>query len=307
MATTAKKTRPAAGTTAKNAPNSPARRVTAKAPAPAKARAKARAKAAAKAIAEGKPKAKGKTKGESLTLADVMALLEQAGSEQARKTYTRHGASGPMFGVAFGTLSALQKRIRVDQELAAKLWQTGNVDARNLAMKIADPAAMQPSDLDRWARENPMRMCELYIASLAQESGQGPAKAKEWLASAEAKLRATGWTLVAVLANRDEESPDDTFAQWLLGIEKSIHAEANEVKAAMNGALIAIGGRSPALRKSAAAAARRIGSVEVDHGATACETPDAISYIDKMWARSQGRYPSPAAAERARESMRTRC
>lgn len=254
-----------------------------------------------------KPKAKGKGKGESLALAEVMKLLEQAGSEQARKTYTRHGAKGPLFGVPFGTLSALQKRIRVDHDLASKLWETGNVDARNLALKIADPQAMKPSDLDRWALENPMRMCELYIASLAQESGQGPAKASEWTASTDAKLRATGWTLIGVLANRDEQSPDDTFAERLARIEKSIHSEANEVKAAMNGALIAIGGRSPALRERAAAAARRIGRVEVDHGATACETPDAVSYIDKMWARSQGKHPSPAAAERARESMRTRC
>jgi 3-methyladenine DNA glycosylase AlkD len=212
-----------------------------------------------------------------------------------------------MFGVAFGTLSALQKRIRVNHDLAAKLWATGNVDARNLAMKIADPAAIQPSELDRWARENPMRMCELYIGSLAQESGQGPAKAKEWLESADDKLRATGWTLISVLANRDEQSPDDTFAQYLARIESSIRSEANEVKAAMNGALIAIGGRSPALRRTAAAVAKRIGRVEVDHGATACETPDAVSYIEKLWARSQGKYPSPAAAERARESMRTRC
>lgn len=250
---------------------------------------------------------KAKRPGERLTLAEVMKLLEEAGSERARQMYSRHGATGPMFGVAFGTLSKLQKRIRVDQELALQLWETGNVDARNLAMKIADSAAMQATDLDRWALENPMRMCELYIASLAQESGQGPARARAWLSSVDPKLRATGWTLVSILSNRDEGSPDETFAKLLATIESSIHSESNEVKAAMNGALISIGGRSPGLRELAAATARRIGRVEVDHGATACETPDAIPYIDKMWARSQGRFPSPAAAERARESMRTRC
>jgi 3-methyladenine DNA glycosylase AlkD len=264
-------------------------------------------KVAAKAAAPPKAAAKGKRRGESLAVAEVMDILEKAGSEQARKTYTRHGAKGAMFGVPFGALGALQKRIRVDHDLAAKLWETGNVDARNLAMKIADPQVMGPAELDRWARENPMRMCELYIASLAQEGGQGPAKAKEWLAATDDRLRATGWTLVSVLANRDEQASDDTFVDYLAHIEKAIHSEANEVKAAMNGALIAIGGRSAALRETATAVARRIGSVEVDHGATACETPDAVSYIDKTWARLQAKSPSPAAAERARESMRTRC
>lgn len=258
-----------------------------------------------KAKSPAKPKAS--AKGETLALPELMRFLEKSGTEQARKTYTRHGAKGPMFGVAFSTLSTLQKRIRVDHDLASKLWATGNVDARNLAMKIADPAMITPNELDRWARENPMRMCGLYLGSLAQESGHGPAKAKEWLASSDEKLRATGWTLISILANRDEQSPDDAFAKHLARIEKSIGAEANEVKYAMNGALIAIGGRSPALRKAATAAAKRIGKIEVDHGATACETPDAVPYIDKTWARLQTKFPTPAAAERARASMRTRC
>ncbi len=266
--------------------------------------AKAGSKAAARPAA--KPSARTKA-GEPMTLDEVMRALEQAGSEQTRKTYARHGAKGPMFGVSFATLGALQKRIRKDHALALQLWDTGNVDARNLAMKIADPAEIAPADLDRWARENSFPMSALYIGSLAQESPHGAAKAKAWLASKEATLRAAGWTLVAVLANRDEQSPDTTYEDHLRQIERSIHTEQNAVRYAMNNALIAIGGRSPALRKAATAAAKRIGKVDVDHGDTSCQTPDAKSYIDKMWERSGTKFPSPAAAERARESMRTRC
>ena len=76
----------------------------------------------------------------------------------------------------------------------------------------------------------------------------------------------------------------------------------------MNQAVIMIGGRSPALRKAALASAKRIGRVEVDHGDTACRTPEAGPYIEKMWARCDPKkFASPAAAERARESPRTRC
>jgi 3-methyladenine DNA glycosylase AlkD len=271
----------------------------------AKVAASALATAAAKSRA--RSAATPKKRGETLSLPDVMRALEGSGSEQTRKTYTRHGAKGPMFGVSFATLSALQKRIRVDHDLALKLWDTGNVDARNLAMKIADPSAIKPSDLDRWARENPMRMCGLYIGSLAQESPHGAAKAKAWLASSDDGLRAAGWTLIGVLANRDERSPDDAFAKHLAQIEASIHSASNEVKYAMNGALIAIGGRSTGLRRAATAAAKRIGKVEVDYGDTSCDTPDAVTYIEKLWERSGTRFPTPAAAERARGSMRTRC
>ncbi len=245
--------------------------------------------------------------GEPMSLAEVMRVLEASGSEQARKTYARHGAKGPMFGVSFGALSALQKRIRVDHALALKLWDTGNVDARNLAMKIADPAAIKASDLDRWAREIPFRMTGLYIGSLAQESPHGLEKAKRWLAASDIKLRVAGWTLVSVLASRDEASPDADYAKYLVLIEKSIHTAPNEEKSAMNAALISIGGRSAGLRKAATATAKRIGKVDVDHGDTSCETPDAASYIDKSWERLSSKFPTPAAAERARESMRTRC
>ncbi len=253
------------------------------------------------------PASAAKKSSTSMTFEEVMKALEAAGSDTTRKTYTRHGAKGPMFGVNFGTLSKLQKRIRVDHDLALRLWATTNVDARNLAMKIADPAVIQPGDLDQWARENPMPMCNLYVASLASESPLATKKMDDWLASSDVKVSAAGWTLVGVQANRDETAPDQTFTKLLDRIEKSIHSAANEVKSAMNGALIAIGGRSAGLRKAACAAAKRIGKLEVDHGDTACQTPDAIPYIDKLWERSEGRFPSPAAAERSRDSMRTRC
>ena len=76
----------------------------------------------------------------------------------------------------------------------------------------------------------------------------------------------------------------------------------------MNQALISIGCRNASLRKSAAAAARRLGKIDVDHGDTDCKTPGALEYIEKNWARAKsGGFESPAAHERSRESMRTRC
>ena len=42
-----------------------------------------------------------------MNLTDVMQELETLGSEQTRKTWHRHGASEPMFGVKFGDLAKL--------------------------------------------------------------------------------------------------------------------------------------------------------------------------------------------------------
>ena len=243
-----------------------------------------------------------------MTLTDVMKALEKAGSAQAKKTYTRHGASEPMFGVSFATLGVLVKKIGVDHALALRLWDTGNFDARNLAFKIADPAGMAPADLDRWARDTNVRMCAGYVSMLAAEGSQGFATATRWLASGEEQMRCAGWGLVGQLAARDEATPDAWFSERLAQVEKTIHGAPNAERGPMNAAVISIGGRSAALKKSALAAAKRIGKVEVDHGDTDCKTPDAASYVDKMWAHAKAKgFDSPSAQERQRESPRTRC
>lgn len=243
-----------------------------------------------------------------MSRAEAMAALEKAGSAQTRKTYARHGAREPMFGVSFATLKTLMKRIRVDHELALALWDTGNLDARNLAVKVVDPARMSPADLDRWAQTPCIRMCIGYVAHVAAEGPHARAKADQWLAASDEAQTCVAWSLVGAMAMRDETTPNAWFAERLAEIEKTIHTAPNARREAMNQAVIAIGCRSSSLHKSATAAAKRIGKVEVDHGDTACKTPDAAQTIDKSWtyATSKG-FASPAAQERTRESMRTRC
>jgi 3-methyladenine DNA glycosylase AlkD len=242
------------------------------------------------------------------TLEEIMAALEAAGSEQTRKTYARHGVAIPMFGVSFATLKTLLKKIKVDHELALALWKTGNFDARNLAVKVVDPARMSRADLERWSKEPTARMCGSYVAHVAAEGPHALACVEPWLASANAQQRTIGWKLVGVLAMLDETLADAWFEPHLVALERDIRRAPNEVREAMNHALIQIGSRNPELRKAATAAATRIGKVEIDHGDTACKTPEAVPTIDKAWDYAVSRKAaSPAAQERARESMRTRC
>lgn len=243
-----------------------------------------------------------------MTLAEVMAALEAAGSEQTRRTYARHGATDPMFGVSFATLQTLRKRLKVDHQLALALWDTGNFDARNLAFKLVDPQQLDADALDRWASEPNARMCGSYIAQIAAEGPHGHASVARWLASPGLAQRINGWKLVGTLATLDESLADDWFLARLGDIETDIHAADNGVRDAMNSTLISIGCRNPALRHAASAAAQRIGKVVVDHGDTACKTPDARDSLAKAWAHAEAKgAASPAAQERARESMRLRC
>jgi hypothetical protein len=247
-----------------------------------------------------------------MSLKEAMAALEKAGSAQARKTYTRHGAAEPMFGVSFGDLKKLLNRIRVDQELAEALWETGNFDARNLAAKVCDPAHFPPKVLDAWAAVPIGWLWGGYVGQIAAEGppGGGRAKAEKWLRAKDDATRTAGWCAVGAMAMIDESVEDAWFADRLAEIEKGLKSAntSNRHRYVMNNALIAIGCRNTTLRKAAAAAAKRLGTIQVDHGDTDCKTPDAIERLDKSWDRAKAaKFASPAAQERSRESMRTRC
>ena len=243
-----------------------------------------------------------------MSLTEAMRELEMAGSAQTRKTYARHGAVEPMFGVSSATLKALVKRMGVDHELALALWDTANYDARNLALKIADPAQMKPKDLDRWAGESRGPMCSGGVGMLAAEGPHASAMATRWLASPDVARRSAAWALLGQTTMRDETAPDAQFIERLAHVERTIHAAPSSEREAMNMAVITIGCRNAALRKAATAAAKRIGKVDIDHGDTACKTPDAAQYIEKTWAHSTSKgFESPAAHERTRELPRRRC
>ena len=243
-----------------------------------------------------------------MTLAEAMAALERAGSAQTRKTYTRHGGEMPMFGVSFAEFAKLRKRIGVDHELACALWATGNADARILAVKIVEPSKLSRADLDRWAQDVRWHMLVDYVAQLAADCADARALADAWTPLTDEQRGRAGWTLVGVMALRDPATPDAWFADRLAELERRIAAAPNLQREAMNRTLISIGGRSPALRDAVFAAAKRIGTVDVDHGQTSCKTPDARPYVEKMWAHAKAKgFATPAAQEQTRETPRCRC
>ena len=234
-----------------------------------------------------------------------MSALEAAGSAQTRKTYGRHGIRGPMFGVSFATLKILRKRIGVDHALATALWDTGNYDARNLAVKVADPAQMTAAELDRWAAES---CCSSYVAMLAAEGPHAAAKAVQWIGATVPWERSVGWALLGQLATAEEPRPDAWFEGWISTIAGSIHSAPNNERDRMLRALISIGGRNERLRQAVVAAAGIIGTVSVDYGATSCAVPDVVAQVEKAWAHATTKgFGSPAAQERGRERLRLRC
>lgn len=252
-------------------------------------KAKKSATPATKTSAAAKPAKKAEAApADSFTFDSVMAELKKRGTAQNVKIYKRHGATEPLFGVSFADLKELKKKIKTNHALAQKLWATKNADARNLAMMIADPDQFTSSEIDLWVKDLGNYGVCMMIGDLIGKTKFAHTKAETWIKSKDEWISQTGWTIVGGLAlNPDSGLPDSYFEDRLKIIEKEIHGVKNYTRYAMNNTLISIGSRSEKLRKLAIAAAGRIGRVHVDHGETGCKTPEAIPYIEKMWARKK--------------------
>ena len=216
-----------------------------------------------------------------MTKTEAMKELKANGSAQTRKTYRRHGMPGEMFGVSYAVLGKIKKKIKVDQPLAEQLWATRNLDARILGTMIADPTTIGLRTLNSWAGDLDSRGLAAALSNVAAETPFAQRQMEKWTKARDEMLGCAGWHTLASISRQDNGLADAYFEKQLKTIETKIHSSKNWVKYAMNNALINIGVRNPKLEKKAIAVAKRIGTVEVDHGETGCKTPDAAAYIKK--------------------------
>ena len=216
-----------------------------------------------------------------MTYTQVMKELKRMGTAQNRKVYGRHGVGEKMFGVSFANLNMLSKKIKTDHDLAVKLWESGNHDARILATMIADPEQIKSSMLDAWVKALDNYVISDAFSSLAGKTPHARKKAEKWTRSKNEWVGRAGWSVLCRVAASDDGLNDGYFEPYLVTIESDIHMSKNRVRDAMNMAVINIGLRNTNMEKKAVAAAKRIGKVDVDHGETSCKTPDAIDYINK--------------------------
>lgn len=218
----------------------------------------------------------------SMTFAEAMGTLEGLGSEQTRKTYLRHGASEPLFGVKFGDLRPLAKRIGTDHDLAEQLWASGNTDARLLACMVADPGAASEVELDAWLADiEAYFLVDTFVAEIASKTPGRLERAERWIASDRDRTAQAGWDLMNLVALDDEEVPDVYFEGKLELIGERIEGYGNWTRRSASNAITGIGLRNDELEAAARRTAASMGHVEFDPGQTACVMPDPIAYLEK--------------------------
>jgi hypothetical protein len=219
-----------------------------------------------------------------MTLAQAMSELAAKGSEATKRTFLRHGAKEPFFGVKIADLKLIHKKLQGEQALALQLYATGNGDAQYLAGMIADGAQMTRAQLQRWADTAAWDMISgTTVSWVASEHPDGFALASKWIDSPKEHVARAGWTTLSALAATvpDERLPVKEFSALLDRVARTLAAAPDGTRYSMNSFVIACGTYIAPLGDQAIATARKIGRVEIDMGDTACQVPDAESYILK--------------------------
>ena len=221
------------------------------------------------------------------TLQDVMVQLRSAGTEQNRKVYARHGAAEPMFGVSYKDLGRIAKPLRTDHALGGDLWDSGNHDARVLALRVADASAMTKTRARRWLRDVDNYILAEALGGLLAQTRQARELSNEWRDSPSEWPASVGWFLVACTAEQRDIWSADELRTLMGQICAEIAERPNRVRHEMNAVLIAIGLRDGNLRRSVLKLAADIGPIQVDHGETGCKTPAIAPYIDRTLAHRE--------------------
>jgi 3-methyladenine DNA glycosylase AlkD len=223
-----------------------------------------------------------------MTAKDIVAELKQLGTAQTKKMWLTHGAQEPCLGVKVEDMKKIQKRVKMDYQLALDLYDTGIADAMYLAGLIADDAKMTRKDLQKWVEgASSTWVAEYTVPWVASAGPHGRELALKWMDSKDEGIASAGWqTYSSMVAIKEDAELDLAEIKSLLQrVAKSIHQQQpNRVKYVMNGFIIAVACYVKPLHKLAVDTANDIGKVTVDLVGS-CKIPFAPEQIEKVAAR----------------------
>lgn len=224
-----------------------------------------------------------------MTAKEIVAELKKMATAQTKKTWLTHGAQEPCLGVKVEDMKKIQKRVKMDYQLALDLYDTGIADAMYLAGLIADDAKMTKKDLQKWLDNATWGMVAEYTVPWVASGGpHGRELALKWMESKDETIASAGWqTYSSLVAIKEDADLDLAEIKSLLArVAKTIHQQPNRVKYVMNSFVIAVACYVKPLHKLAVETANKNGKISVEL-VGACKIPFAPDQIKKFAARSE--------------------
>ncbi|NII83847.1 MULTISPECIES: DNA alkylation repair protein [unclassified Pedobacter] len=221
-----------------------------------------------------------------MNLTETLSKLESLGEEKVRAMHIKNGARENIFGVKMGNIRAIAKKIKTDHELALKLWETENIDARLLAILILKPKALSAAEIEQMvSSENFTWAADWFYNYIVKEYPDKEQFREKWMNSENVMLARAGWSLTSGRIAREPEGID--IPSILDRIEKEMPKVAPEIQWTMNTALAQIGINHPDYRERALAIGEKLGIYRDYPVSKGCTSPFAPIWINEMVSRQK--------------------
>ncbi len=217
----------------------------------------------------------------AMTLKDTLAQLKSLGDEKVRAHNKKYGAGDNQYGVKLGDIRKLAAKIKVNDKLASALWDTGNIDARLLAILLIKPNNLSRDEMDRMVRSvNFVHVADWLNSYVVKNHPDKESLRQSWMEDDDPWAARAGWNLTS---ERIAKSPDGLDLPGLLGrIESEMGNAAPEVQWTMNFCLAGIGIHFPKHRKRAIAIGEKLGIYRDYPVSKGCTSPFAPIWINEM-------------------------
>jgi hypothetical protein len=230
-----------------------------------------------------------------MTKTEVLGLLKEHRNARGEANWKEMGdRTGGLtsFGIGLTTLRAIAKQVGRDHNLALKLWNDRNHDAKIVALLIDDPRLLTRDQVERQVDGAGPGMLSHVLSSCDATLPKSPIAfeiAKGWMASKDPVRRSCGYGLVYELAKdrKDKRLTDGFFLGCVEKIGRTIAKEENRVRVGMGGALMSIGKRNKKLNAAAIKVARAIGPIHFSDGDRKCEPMDVLKHLTSDYLRSK--------------------
>ena len=221
-----------------------------------------------------------------MTVKEILAQLEALGDEKLRAQNKKRGAGDNQFGVKMGDIRTLAKKIKTNHELALELWDTGNIEARQLAILIVVPKKLSIDELNKMVRsEKYVWVADWLYSYVIKEHPEKEKLRTEWMKTKDVMAARAGWSLTAGCVVRSPEVLD--LPALLDRIDSEMPKAAPEVQWTMNTTLAQIGINHPKLRKRAFAIGEKLGIYRDYPVSKGCTSPFAPIWINEMVSRQK--------------------
>ncbi|WP_329287086.1 DNA alkylation repair protein [Streptomyces sp. NBC_00691] len=213
-----------------------------------------------------------------------MAELAALEDPKARAVNERHGDD---HGVNLGKLRTVAKRLRTQQDLAERLWETEDSAARLLALLICRPKAFGRDELDAMLRgARTPKVHDWLVNYVVRKSTHAEELRVAWTGDPDPVVASAGWALTT---ERVGKRPEGLDLDGLLDVVEAEMKDApDRLQWAMNHCLAQIGIERPELRARALDIGERLEVLKDYPTPPGCTSPFAPVWITEMVRRREG-------------------